>query len=252
MWNFLFDTTSWPPRWQCGSWATWLGYTNIVSEFLIWGAYMTIPLIITYFLYKRKDIPFNRVFLLFAFFIFACGFTHFIEGFIFYVPLYGLLTLLLVITAIVSWSTAFALIPTLPKVLALPSLEKVNELLKQDLNVMNTRLEIAVETLKAGIIDWNLQSDEMELTDALIETLTLSTKNKKINSSDFFNYVYFEDKEHLMEFIHDHARNENLQSRRFRMQVDGKTAFNVVFSWKIIFNDQNEPSHLIGTIVKPA
>jgi two-component system, chemotaxis family, sensor kinase Cph1 len=42
----LFDTDSWPPRWQCGTWTDFHGWLYIISDLLIWGSYFTIPLII--------------------------------------------------------------------------------------------------------------------------------------------------------------------------------------------------------------
>ena len=78
----LFNTSGFMPRWQCGLWSMKLGWLHIVSDLAIFGAYTAIPLVIAYFVLRRKDVPFPRIFWLFVTFIFACGTTHLIEAII--------------------------------------------------------------------------------------------------------------------------------------------------------------------------
>ena len=117
----LFDTSDFPPRWNCGRWDIGLGYLHIFSDLAVWGAYIAIPIVITYFVLNRKDVPFLRVFWLFGAFIFACGTVHLLEAIIFYSPVYRLSALVKLVTAIVSWATVFALVPLIPQALALRS-----------------------------------------------------------------------------------------------------------------------------------
>ncbi len=84
-----FDTQGFPPRWLCGSgWATdpSLGWLHVLSDCAIFGAYTAIPLVIAYFVLRRRDVPFPKIFWLFVIFIFACGTTHLIEAIIFWHP----------------------------------------------------------------------------------------------------------------------------------------------------------------------
>jgi PAS domain S-box-containing protein len=115
----LFDTSGFPPRWYCGQWTAGHGWLHIISDLGVWGAYVTIPLVLWYFVLRRRDIPFRSVFILFGAFILACGTTHLMEAIIFWWPAYRLAGLIKLFTAIVSWATVIALIPTAPKVLAL-------------------------------------------------------------------------------------------------------------------------------------
>jgi len=117
----LFDTSDFPARWNCGRWDAGLGWTHIVSDLFVWGAYTAIPIVIAYFVLRRKDIPFPRVFWLFGAFIFACGTVHLVEAIIFWSPIYRVSALVKVVTAIVSWATVIALIPLVPQVIALRS-----------------------------------------------------------------------------------------------------------------------------------
>ena len=121
MWGTLLDTSDFPPRWQCGTWSAALGWTHIVADMAIWAAYTSIPLVLLYFVRKRRDAPFPRVYWLFALFVLACGIGHLIDAGMFWWPAYRVFALSKVITATISWVTVFALLPILPRAIALPS-----------------------------------------------------------------------------------------------------------------------------------
>ncbi|MBA4189587.1 MAG: hypothetical protein C0467_16500 [Planctomycetaceae bacterium] len=106
----LLDTTGFVPRAQCGSWTPRLIWLHIVSDLLIWLAYISIPLVLFAFA-RRKELPFPRVFRLFALFILACGFVHLIEAIIFFEPIYRISGVLKAFTAVVSLMTVAALVP---------------------------------------------------------------------------------------------------------------------------------------------
>lgn len=130
----LLSTSDFPARWHCGNWSTAHGVTHIVSDFAIAGAYATIPILLAFFVLRRRDVPFPPVFWLFGAFILFCGLGHLIEGVIFWYPWYRLSAVVKACTAIVSWLTVVALLPTLPKALALPSLAVVNERLATEVS----------------------------------------------------------------------------------------------------------------------
>ena len=83
----LFDTSSYPPRWQCGEWTDVEGWLHIVSDFGIFAAYFAIPCALAYFAWKRRDFPINSIVLLFAAFILLCGTGHLLEAIIFWQPI---------------------------------------------------------------------------------------------------------------------------------------------------------------------
>jgi signal transduction histidine kinase len=131
----LFDTEGFPQRWYCGSgWADepGLGWLHIVSDLAIFAAYTAIPLVIAFFVLRRKDVPFPRIFWLFVAFIFACGTTHLIEAIIFWHPVYRLAGVVKLLTAVASWSTVVALAFVAPKALRLPGLAKLNTELSRE------------------------------------------------------------------------------------------------------------------------
>jgi signal transduction histidine kinase/CheY-like chemotaxis protein len=140
----LFDTTGFPPRWLCGSgWTPAHGWLHVLSDVAIWAAYFTIPGILVYFAARKRDLPFRAVFLLFGAFILACGTTHLIDATIFWWPAYRFSGLVKFITAVVSWATVFALIPNVPRVLAMrspESLEKEVQERTSELHDLNSSL----------------------------------------------------------------------------------------------------------------
>ena len=152
----LFDTSGFPPRWQCGDWTAGHGWLHILSDLGVWSAYVTIPCVLGYFVLRRKDIPFRGIFLLFGAFILACGTTHLMEVLMFWWPAYRLAGLIKLFTALVSWGTVLALVPVAPKVLAMRSpedLEREIAARKEAENALltaNAELERQVEALRSS------------------------------------------------------------------------------------------------------
>jgi len=151
----LFDTSDFPARWHCGNWTAAHGWTHIASDVAIFAAYAAIPAVLAYFVLRRKDVPFQNVFWLFVAFIFSCGFGHLLEATIFWHPWYRVAAVVKVITAVVSWATVLALIPILPRALALPGLAVVNRRLKEEIDERKRAEEAArrAESLKTAILE---------------------------------------------------------------------------------------------------
>ena len=118
----LFDTSGFPPRWSCG--AAWdqepvVGWIHILSDLAVFAAYTAIPLMLIYFVFRKKLGVFLPIFWLFAVFILACGCVHLVEATIFWQPWYRLSALLKLITAGASVATVIALVPQMPRFLSL-------------------------------------------------------------------------------------------------------------------------------------
>ncbi|MBN9121159.1 MAG: PAS domain-containing protein, partial [Planctomycetes bacterium] len=113
----LFDTAGFPPRKDCGTaWTPQLIWLHVTSDLFIWLAYLSIPLVLLYFT-KRRDLPYPRLFVLFALFILACGTTHLVDALMFEYPIYRFAGLMKFLTAAVSWATVVALVPIVPRVM---------------------------------------------------------------------------------------------------------------------------------------
>lgn len=150
----LFDPSGFPARWQCGSgWAQtpWLGWLHILSDLGVWSAYVAIPFVLIYFLLRRKDLPFRKIFLLFGAFILACGTTHLMEAIIFWWPVYRLAGVIKLFTAIISWATVFSLFQVVPVALTMRSPQELEreiagrKVAEEQLHHANTKLETRVQ-----------------------------------------------------------------------------------------------------------
>ncbi|NJO72877.1 MAG: response regulator [Leptolyngbyaceae cyanobacterium RM1_406_9] len=127
-------TETFIPHGHCYLWKPDLVGLHIVSDALIAIAYYSIPLTLIYFVQKRQDIPFNRIFLLFGAFIISCGTTHLLEIWTLWHPVYWLSGVTKLGTAAISIYTAIALVKLLPVAMAIPSaaqLEAVNDEIRE-------------------------------------------------------------------------------------------------------------------------
>ncbi len=142
------------PHGHCYLWKPWLVGLHVVSDSLIALAYYSIPLTLIYFVRKRRDLPFDWIFLMFGAFIVACGTTHILEVWTLWYPHYWFSGFIKAITAVVSLCTAILLVPLIPKALALPSpaqLEAANRQLENEIRerkTAETNLENALQQLR--------------------------------------------------------------------------------------------------------
>jgi signal transduction histidine kinase/CheY-like chemotaxis protein len=109
------------PHGICLLWEPGLIWLHVASDALIAAAYFSIPVALTIFVAKRRDVEFGWIFWAFALFIMACGLTHVMSIYTLWVPVYGAEGLLKAVTAVASVVTAAILWPLLPKLLAIPS-----------------------------------------------------------------------------------------------------------------------------------
>ena len=131
---------------HCLNWETPLLFLHVGSDIITGIAYYSIPIAMFYFAYRRRDIPFFRIFILFAVFILACGTTHFFAAYTIYRPEYWVEGYIKAFTAIVSALTAIVFIPRIPDAIAFPSVINTLSEIKQlnsELGIMNAELQMA-------------------------------------------------------------------------------------------------------------
>lgn len=139
------------PHGHCYLWKPGLVWLNIVSDASIALAYYSIPVLLIYFVSKRRDLPFNWVFLLFGGFIVLCGTGHLLDIWTLWYPTYWVSSFVKALTALISLFTAAELVPLLPKVLALPSpaqLEAANRELEHALDKLRQAQSQLIQTEK--------------------------------------------------------------------------------------------------------
>src|SRR3984893_7173955 len=119
----LFSPSGFMPHGYCYLWRPNLILLHAVSDSLIALAYLSIPITLLYFIRKRRDLPFNWMFVLFGVFILACGATHAMEVWTLWHATYWLSGTVKAVTALASVPTAILLVKLVPMALALPSPE---------------------------------------------------------------------------------------------------------------------------------
>jgi PAS domain S-box-containing protein len=106
-------------------WRPEIVWLHVISDGIIALAYYCIPFSLIYLVRRRRDFAFNWVFWMFTFFILGCGTAHLMDVITVWHPMYLLSGTLKALTAALSIATAVALVPLVPKVIALPSPEQL-------------------------------------------------------------------------------------------------------------------------------
>ncbi|MEG5163440.1 GAF domain-containing protein [Microcoleus sp. AT3-A2] len=141
MWEALkniFSPTQYMPHGHCYLWQTPLVWLHVTGDFLIAIAYYSIPAMLIYFIFKRRDVPFLGIFALFGAFIILCGTGHLLDIWTLWHSAYWLSGIEKGITALVSCFTAASMVTLLPQFLSLKTpqeLEAINRKLQTEIGV---------------------------------------------------------------------------------------------------------------------
>jgi len=148
-----FSNLGFIPHGHCYLWRPELVFLNVAGDAMIGLSYYSIPITIIDFVRRRKDLPFNWIFMLFGAFILSCGTGHLADIWTLWHPDYWLTKGIKTITATASTATAIALITLMPKAIALPSQAQLRE--------ANAKLE--AEILERQKVQESLQKSEQLL-----------------------------------------------------------------------------------------
>ncbi len=149
----------------CFAWEPGLVWLHVASDILTGTAYYVITAAMGYYAYKRRDVPFLWVFVLFALFIMACGTTHFFAAYTVYRPDYWPEGYVKAFTAVVSIVAAIVFIPKIPQAITMPSLTKTLE----ERKVMLQRLQGINLLLQSLIVSAPLESKLKVITDSIVQ-----------------------------------------------------------------------------------
>jgi signal transduction histidine kinase/ActR/RegA family two-component response regulator len=152
----FFSTDYLPPHGYCFMWVPEIVWLHVVANALIAIAYFSIPLALWQFARKRQDIPFNRVFILFATFITLCGLTHVFGIAVLWWPAYGIEGLVMLATGLVSAATALFVWRILPNAMKLPSPTEL-EVINRQLNAAKVEIEQTVRERTAELEQANAE-----------------------------------------------------------------------------------------------
>lgn len=143
----LLSSSPYIPHGHCYLWQAPLVWLHVISDALIAVAYFSIPAMLIYFVHKREDIPFSRVFMLFGAFIICCGTGHLLEIGTLWYPAYWITGVEKAITALISCYTALKLVELLPQFLALRTPEQL-EVINRELERQIAERQHTEETLQ--------------------------------------------------------------------------------------------------------
>ena len=148
----LLSPSYYIPHGHCYLWQTPLVSLFVVSDALIAIAYFSIPVMLIYFVRKRGDLPFSKIFVMFGAFIVLCGIGHLLDILTLWYPAYWVSGLERAMTALVSCYTALQLSELLPQFLALKTpdhLEAINQELEKQV-AERQRTEETLQAIVAG------------------------------------------------------------------------------------------------------
>jgi PAS domain S-box-containing protein len=157
----LIGPNDFMPHGYCYLWNPGLVWLHVLSDAAIALAYFSIPVTLIHFARKRRDLPFQWMFVLFGVFIVACGSTHAMEVWNLWHADYWLAGVVKVITAAASVPTAILLVQLVPKALAIPGLgdlASANEVLEAKI-LEREKTELALRRSEA------LYREQAELLD---------------------------------------------------------------------------------------
>ena len=130
------------PHGTCYLWKPGLVGLHLVSNAVIALSYFSIPFTLVYIVNRRRDLPFNWIFFLFAAFIISCGIGHGMDIWTLWHPDYWVSGYIRAMTALVSFITAVALVYLMPKIFTLPSRAQMEETNRRLVEEINERKEV--------------------------------------------------------------------------------------------------------------
>jgi signal transduction histidine kinase/CheY-like chemotaxis protein len=182
----LLSVDSFMPHGMCFLWDPAVLWLNVISDLLIAAAYYAIPALLFYFYRRRRDIPFNWIFVAFGLFILACGTTHLLAAITVWHPVYRLEGVVKAFTAIASIVTSLMLVPLMPTLIGLPSpsqlkrsnaalameieerraieaeVRRINEELEQRVAGRTADYKQAAESLQQALLDLRAEMNRRE------------------------------------------------------------------------------------------
>jgi PAS domain S-box-containing protein len=267
------------PHGHCYLWKPELVGLHLVSDALTALAYYSIPLTLTYFVTKRRDVPFNWIFLLFGAFIISCGTTHLMDIWTLWHPSYWLSGVIKAFAALVSLYAAFELVLLLPQALKIPSaaqFEAVKNEIKERLRVeaelqqaiaqlkqemaerqqaeqalreSEQRLQLALEGSALGWWDWNLTTGQTHFDSSWKRMLGYEVEEIENNYHSWEQLMHPQDKPRVMDVLNAYLEDRlPFYEVEFRMRSKPGQWKWILIRGKVFDRDESgAPLRMVGT-----
>lgn len=242
------------PHGHCYLWKPGLVGLHVVSDALTALAYYSIPLTLTYFVSKRRDVPFNWIFLLFGAFIISCGTTHILEIWTLWHPNYWLSGSIKAFTAVVSLYTASELVSLLPQALAIPStaqLEKeIKERQKAEAALLNEKTHLAQAQKVAHVGSWefDLATQEIAWSDETFRIYGLAPGQPVPTLSEHWHKIHPDDRTEWDRVVNQIAGGKSSELEFRIVRPDGQVR-HIFGQGEPIFNADGQVEKLFGTVL---
>lgn len=160
------------PHGHCFLWRPDILWLHVLSDVVIGLSYFSIPVVLVVLVWRRDDLVFDRMFMMFAAFIFACGTTHFMNVYTIWHGTYRIEGVIKLICALLSIATAVSLWPILPRILSIPGpgqlkleIEKRRQAQEQ-LEAVNASLDKRISErtveLEQSVVDLKQETDKFQ------------------------------------------------------------------------------------------
>ncbi|MEW6497973.1 MAG: GAF domain-containing protein, partial [Cyanobacteriota bacterium] len=242
------------PHGHCYLWKPGLVGLHIVSDALTALAYYSIPVTLTYFVAKRRDVPFHWIFLLFGAFIIACGTTHIMEIWTLWHPNYWLSGLIKAFTAIVSLYTAAELVSLLPEALAIPStaqLEKeIKERQKAEAALLREKNHLAQAQKVAHVGSWefDLVTQDIIWSDETFRIYGLDPRQPNLTITEHWQTIYPQDTTVWEATVNQLLEGKSCELEFRIVRPDGQVR-HLLAQGEPIINTDGQVNKLFGTVL---
>ena len=129
------------PHGHCYLWQPAMVWLQVVSNFSIGVAYLSISVTLVHLVRRVRGLPFQWMYVAFGVFIVTCGFTHFMDVWVIWRPDYWFDGSVRVVTAVASVGAAIFLVPLVPKAMELAGAARLAE--ERGLRMRELNVELA-------------------------------------------------------------------------------------------------------------
>lgn len=207
----------------CLNWEKSLVFLHVGSDIITGISYYSIPIAMFYFAYKRRDIPFFKVFVMFAIFILSCGTTHFFAAYTIYRPEYWMEGYVKAFTAIVSALTAAIFIPRIPEAINFPNIVNTLEEVKKlniELADQGNRLASIINGTNDAIFIKNVNGCYTVVNDEVVRLF--DRPRSEIIGFDDTHFFQPEDAQSLMNVDKEIMVGKRVSTKEERITILGK------------------------------